>query len=278
MGLLGASEPPGDPALTWPVGEGWLLTLEPDRPEVYPRYLADPRRPRMGVGLLFAGESQVPASGDSRFALELGARAPLVGLERTDGGRRWRLYAEAGFFGQFDRLNSLDEIGWDGWYALYAGVDLHGPWRARFGVRHLSAHLGDELVLRTGRQRIDYTREDAFVGVAWVMSPLTVYVDGGYAPERNLPTQRPLVAQAGAQFERWRAWGPVGWYAAVDGKAFEEDDFEPALAAELGLSLPLPGTGAVWRLAVEGYAGRAILGEFSRLEEDWVALSLGVDF
>lgn len=86
------------------------------------------------------------------------------------------------------------------------------------------------------------------------------------------------MVQAGAQDERPRAWGPVGWYAGVDGKAFEEDDFEPALAAELGLSLPIRGSGAVWRLAAEGYAGRAILGEFSRLDEDWVAVSLGVDF
>lgn len=61
-GLLGASEPATGAPLTWPAGDGWLLTLEPDRREVYPRYLADPRRPRMAVGLLFAGESQVPAT------------------------------------------------------------------------------------------------------------------------------------------------------------------------------------------------------------------------
>lgn len=265
-----------EPELTWRMGERWSWTLERDVDTVYPVYLADPRRPHTALGLLFATESQLPASGDSRFALDIGGRYPVVRFERVDG-LRVQVYGEAGFFGQFDRLNSLDEIGWDGWYAVQTGIDPGGPLRLKVGLRHLSSHLGDEFVIRTGRRRIDYTREDLSLAVAWTRDGVALYADGGVAFARSFPDQEPLVVQAGAQYVSPPRWGPIGWYAGVDAKAFQEDSWDPSVCLEIGLALPLARSGPTWRLGLEGYAGRAILGEFSRFEEDYIALSLGID-
>jgi hypothetical protein len=276
-GLVIVAAPAED--LAWPLGDGWRLTLESDGDDpVYPRYLADPRRPQVSVAMFHADGTGIPDSGGTRFALDLGVRVPVARIESTDGRRRGQFYAEAGWFGQFDTANSLDEIGWDGWYALYGGLDIGGPWRFRLGTRHLSGHIGDELVLRSGRERINYTRDENMVGIAWVREGVSAYVDYGRLFRTSFPGQGAGQLQAGVQVERPRRWGPLGWYAGVDAKMFEEDDWEPGVAVEVGLTAPIDDGDTVWRLAVTGYSGRAVLGEFSRHHENFVALTLGIDF
>jgi hypothetical protein len=264
--------------MTLPVGDAWRLSLDSDGADpVYPRYLADPRRAQVGVSAFLASGSALPDSGGARFALDLGVRMPVFRLE-SGRGFRAQFYAEAGWFGQFDTANSLDEIGWDGTYALYEAIDLGGPWRFRLGIRHLSGHIGDELVLRTGRARINYTRDEGMVGVAWVRSGFAAYLDYGRLFTTSFAGQGAGQLDAGIQFERPQRWGALGWYAAANAKAFEEDDWRPGVAVELGLTLPVDHGCTTWRASIEGYSGRAVLGEFSRYHENHVAIGLGLDF
>ena len=132
---------------------------------LYPAYLADPRRPQFGVMLLAYPDPQIPDSGDRRVGLKLGGRFGLLRVH--PGGRAWQADIEAGFTGQFDIDNSLDNIGWDGTYGFLVSTDLGHGVSFQLGTKHISSHVGDEYAERTGRRRIGYTREEAVVGSGW---------------------------------------------------------------------------------------------------------------
>ena len=52
----------------------------------------------------------------------------------------------------------------------------------RFGTFHDSAHLGDEYVEETGRERINYTREELISGIVWLPRRNTkLYTELGWA-------------------------------------------------------------------------------------------------
>ncbi|HYE08078.1 MAG TPA: DUF1207 domain-containing protein [Planctomycetota bacterium] len=274
-----ANEDAARERLTWPVGRHSVLTLSPDVPVVYPRYIADPRRPQNSVGLMNTPGSDIPEAGDSRVSLNLGGRVPLARIEEVDGAQRWQLYLEGGYFGQFDKTESLDEIGWDGWYAGHLAFDPGSPLRFKIALRHLSAHLGDEIVQRTGRLRADYTRHDFTAAVAWARPRWMVYAEGGTTVVEDFPEQEPGVAQIGAQVSGGTPWwrGAVGWYAAIDAQSFQENDWDPGVAAEVGLNVPIPKSEHVYRIGLQGYRGRAILGEYNRINESYVAFVIGFD-
>ena len=141
---------------------------DPGVDQLYPRYMADPRRPRMSLGVIYALDSEIEAVGERRIDLAIGGRYPLLRISPPDQpDRGFEISGEAGFFGQFDMENGLDNLGWDGWYALHASYAPGGPLRYKLATRHLSAHQGDEYQENTGRERMNYTREDVSLGVAW---------------------------------------------------------------------------------------------------------------
>ena len=129
-------------ATTFKLGSRWVLEMDPDdQPD--PDYLADPRRPRMQVGVGVA-DSEIPETSSSRVMLDLGARYTLFKITPTkEGKNEFALDIEGGLFTYFDPGNGLDHIGWDGRYGMLAVWDWSDKVAARVGHRHISAHLGD---------------------------------------------------------------------------------------------------------------------------------------
>lgn len=247
------------------------------REVLYPRYLADPDAPATGVEIQLYTTTGIEQAGDRRQHVKLGGAFPLLRrLESKPGGRRWQLRLDGGLDAQFDPSNQTDNTGWDGNYGLMVTSSrADGGLALRFGTFHISAHLGDEWILRTGRERVGYRREELLAGAAWVWGQgRRVYLEGGWAYENLSPLQEPARVQTGFEVEGSAPWLPAagGWYAALDLSAWEERDWRLDAGVQVGL-VARP-RGRAWRLGVVYRDGRVPLGEFFAETEAHFGLGL----
>lgn len=236
---------------------------------LYPQYVADPRRPEFGVLLMAVPDPEILDSGDRRVGLKLGGRFGLLRF------RRVQLDIEAGFVGQFDIEHSLDNIGWDGIYSFLASSRFGRGFAVQFGAKHVSSHVGDEYAERTGRRRIDYTREELAAGVAWSIKPgWRTYAEAGWAfdPKEDVG-QEPGRLQLGLEHDSpGSLGGRLGWYAAADLGAMEERDWQIDPTLQAGLLVP--SGDRLWRVGVGVHDGTVPLGEFFRVDERYWVLGL----
>jgi hypothetical protein len=265
---------------TFKFGSRWLLELDPnDQP--YPDYIADPRRPRMQVGIGVA-DSDIPETSASRVMLDLGTRYTLLKVTPTREGRNeFSLDIEGGLFTQFDPGNGLDNIGWDGRYGIFAVWGWSNKLAARVGYRHLSAHLGDEYIEAVGRRRVNYTRDDLAFGVSYHLNEkMMIYVEPSWAWSMgNEDRQKRWAAEGGIQYQGPRdMWNDsTAFYAAAHMRAFDETDWDPGVSIQTGFHVKRDRHSSNLRLGLEGYVGRAILGEFA-LDYDEAYLTAGIFF
>ena len=250
---------------------------------IYTPYLADPKRVTFAFQALSVSESNVPDNGRKRFGLRLGGRLELFQHQwpatQTEPVKRLQANLEVGYRGYFDYSQSQDEIGWDGNYGLlfsYRGSDTIAY---RLGVYHNSAHLGDEYIERTGRKRINYTREEYLAGMQVNFNPQwQVYVEGGLAYKlKDKPLQRKKRAQMGLQYQHtgFEISGRLGWYAAADYSAYEERDWFINKSYQIGFSFD--SRPHIWRLALEYHHGQIPLGEFFQHDEKYSGIGLYLD-
>lgn len=258
-------------------GKSWLAPPS----GFYPPYIADPRRPQTALLVMFMHERAIPEVSGTRFGVRLGGRFGLVRFHpEGDRTRGWQIDISAGFTGQFDIERQLDATGWDGVYGIFMSYKPSAVFGFRTGIHHDSAHISDEYIENTGRQRIRYTREELVMGVSWdPPSALRLYLEGGSAYTRR-GSQEQWRLQTGVELiGKRRFWNDrFSWYGAVDVNFFEERAWKSAVAGQIGLVMPHNRGTAQYRLAVEVYRGRTPLGEFSFSDESYYSLGFYVDF
>lgn len=247
---------------------------------LYPPYAADPIRVGFGIQPVHVTRGRIPDASDSRINLRAGAEIGLVRSyppERPDLG--WQLNLLGGFNDQNDVRFQLDNIGWDGRYGLVLTAALRKDVAFKAGLLHVSSHVGDEYIERTGRQRIGYTRQEIAGGASWFMSERgRVYAEAGRAVTiSNNELMAPWRAQFGFEYESSpRFWQRrAGWYAALDAQSFEERDWRIDVAVQTGFVLR--SSGRPWRLGVEWYRGRPPVGEFFQFTERYISLGVWID-
>ena len=243
----------------------------------YAPYLADPLRPAFGASLLWYSDTEIPDTGDQRFGLKLGGLLPMVAWHPAEHLERpWTLSFAAGFNGQFDLDRDQDNVGWDGIYGVELAHRLGPRWAVKVGSMHTSAHIGDEWAARTGRERIDYTREELVGGVSWHPTRRwRLYGDLAWAyVRRTKELQDPGRAQLGTEvyfpFPPGHAWES---YVALDANSYEERDWEVDLAAQAGVRQ----TEGPWRFALSWASGRVPLGEFFFHDETYASIGAWYD-
>ena len=136
--------------------------------DFYPAYLADPRRAQTAIKLTGIFDSDIDDASRSRFNHALGRRFGLARFGDESAYKAWQIDLDIGYYASFDIKSHLDNIGWDGIYGLYFSRKLSPTRFIRFGTLHDSAHLGDEYIEETGRERIRYTREELIAAMAWL--------------------------------------------------------------------------------------------------------------
>lgn len=234
----------------------------------FPSPIAGPASRGCGFSRLAVDEISTEDTGDALYALKLGAVLPVVRIGE------WRISLDGGFLGLFDIDNSYDNLGWDGNYGLIVTHPLGRDAAVRVARLHDSSHVGDEYTERTGRTRIDYTREEFALGVTfWPAPTWRLYGEYGHGTGYDADDPgEPGRAQAGIEWERAGRWAP---YAAVDVQSWEERHWNADVAVQAGLAFH--GEGRRWRLGLEYYDGRVPLGEFYFEDQRHLSLGLFVD-
>jgi len=259
---------------------GWHTVFSPDS-DLYPRYVADPRRPRFRVVRMSFQDSEIADAGDTRFGLMVGGRYGFLRFHPDAAPDRGiQIDLEGAISGQFDLDSSQDNIGWDGLYGLQvAWAPRRGP-VLRFAIFHQSAHLGDEFIEETGRERINYTRQEHAAGASWgFRSHWRVYGEAARGFDlRNEQPQDRWRGQYGLEYESDTVIGNHwGWYAAVDSNHYQEDHWNATATFQGGLRRHVERLARTYRFGIEYGNGRSQMGEFSREDERYIALGVWFD-
>lgn len=266
---------------TFTIGS-WDFEWIPDKTP-YPAYIADPRRPRMEVAVGYV-DTDIPDTSSGMVNLDAGTRITVLRMQRgAKGANEFALDVEGGLFTRFDLINGLDNLGWDGRYGVFLAWDWSDTIAARFGYRHISAHLGDEYIEETGRTRIGYTRDDWRIGLAFhPTQSLLIYVEPSYAWHMGNPDrQEKWALEGGAQYQGpYTLWkNSLAWYGGVHVASWQENGWNPSVACQVGVKLKRDPKRTRMRFGIEAYTGRAVLGEFALdYNETYVTAGFFFDF
>ena len=245
-----------------------------------PIYIASPNRAQTAFIPLAAVNSEIPETGTQRFAIRMGGTIGVVRFHpEGDKDTGFQIDVEIGFAGQFDGSQSLDNIGWNGIFGFRGAYKPVKEFALHFGTLHNSAHIGDEYAERTGRQRIEYTREEIVVGASfWPIERWRFYSDLGVGFGQE-DFQEPLRVNLGAECSGDESWWFAGvpWYAAFDLDSFQERDWRPAVAGQVGIIVDAPEQGSRVRFAFEAFTGRSWRGEFSFSDETYIGFGVFYD-
>lgn len=281
-GSAAGAETAVDEDLTFSLGGTWRLAVSPGG-DLYPGYIADPLRPGFALRKLNVTDSEIPGSGTDRYSFTLGGRYGLLRLfADTAPAMAFQIDIYGAFLGQFDIENSSDNIGWDGLYGLILSWSNGNGLALKLAMQHDSSHVGDEYMERTGRERINYTREEWAAGISYRFFDLfRIYGEGGYGYDlRNDALQEPGRVQGGIEIEDRDRFlgGRLGYYAALDVGAYEESDWDADTSVQAGLTVPVDRFLQEIRVGAFYRDGRSPMGEFFQRRERWWGLGLWIDF
>ncbi len=263
------------------LGKRWRLLFSP-KSDLYPRYLADITRPGFELKQMSIQETDIAETSTTRYGFKLGGRYGFFRLHPAGHPEKgFQLNGEGAFVGQFDPKNNTDNIGWDGVFGFHFTWANGRGLAMRLAGLHDSSHVGDEFAERTGRKRINYTREEWALGLSLAMkSGWRFYAESGWAYDmRNEELQRPWRVQTGLEFLRENGFfhSRIGYYGAINYGAWEERDWKGNTTIHTGLVLPLKTLARTYRVGLEYYQGRAAFGEFFQEDERWVAFGFWLE-
>jgi hypothetical protein len=249
---------------------------------LFDTYIADPVRPGFSMSRLFILDSEVPNAGKSRYSFMLGGQYGLLKLRPSEfSDVTFQVDIYGAFLGQFDRDNSFDNMGWDGYFGYMLTADNGAGLSFKLAMQHDSSHVGDEYAERTGRRRINYTREETVFGTSYRFPEyIRVYGEVGYGQDlRNQELQAPWRVRGGMEFEdRDRFFkGRLGYYTALDLNFYEESDWKADITVQAGIVMPVRGDSMKVRFGPVYRKGRSLIGEFFQSREAWWGFGLWFD-
>lgn len=149
-------------------------------------------------------------------------------------------------------------------------------WRFRGRLFHISAHLGDDYLLRNGIDDfIDNPRiyELVDLSAAWIYGWWQLYGTAGIIIHTSYP-RKPVLLQTGVQFEH-----PVGdkdwlrWVAGADLRFEQEQGFRPGLHIGGGIGLGKKGRFPVTIMA-DYYNGYIPYSLYDKVPIQWIGATL----
>jgi hypothetical protein len=139
----------------------------------------------------------------------------------------------------------------------------------KFHLYHLTSHLGDEFIERTGTRVVPYHLEEAAAGASWdLLDGVRVYGEGAAAVYTSRPTGNGRV-QVGLEWVGRKGSSGLCPFVAVDLQARNEQDWNPTKVLAAGVAY-----GRDLRLGLELLHGRDPQTQF--LEDNIFYLGLGL--
>ncbi len=279
--VMGGADGIVDEQLAFSMRDDWCLALFPAG-RIYDPYIADPLRPGFSLMRMGIMDSDIPDAGKSRYNFMLGGQYGFLKLRHSDfPGMAVQLDIYGAFLGQFDLGNSTDNIGWDGLYGLMVTWTGGDGLSLKLAMQHDSSHVGDEYAERTGRLRINYTREEIVFGLSYRFPEyFRVYSEAGYGHDlRNTELQRSWRVKGGIEFEAPDRFfnGRLGYYAAVDLSSTEEMDWKADVTLQAGVVFPVRRSSHTVRIGPIYRNGRSVIGEFFQHKEEWWGMGMWID-
>ena len=264
--------------LVWTRASGTTFALFPSG-DVYAVYAADPHRPTNALTEMVYLRERIEDTRSPRVGLAAGGRFGVLRIDPgTAGGRSWQVSISAGLDVVFDSDHKLDAVGWDGNYGFLVTTAAGGPLSFKVAVLHQSSHLGDEYAERTGRTRINYSREELALGVSWRLTPRwRAYGEAAAGYRTRYEEQEPWRSQGGVEYEsRPALWGGrFAWYMAADLSAMQERAWRLDTALQGGIVTR--ANGHTHRFGVGWTDGRPTIGEFFQQSEGWFTFGWWID-
>jgi hypothetical protein len=240
--------------------------------DAYRHPLADPRAPVTGVRLQF------PIEKEDHFKIENRLATHVAIWRKSNEGGSVEVQAEGGAFGRFDFDENWDMDGVDFRFGFPIAV-RSGPFSVKLHPWHMTSHLGDEYIERTGAERVVYARNEIALGLSWNFDVETrVYFEIGYAFARG-DVNEPLRLMAGAEtVGRPLGPGTVECFAALNLTSFEEQDYGIQFNLEAGVWLRPEGTSRGVRFSVGYSRGPSVLTQFFEENEEYWTLGFSLPF
>ena len=238
----------------------------------YRHPLADSRAPVSGVRLQF------PLEPEGDFKIENRLATHLAVWRQTTGESMLEVQAEGGAFARFNFEENWDMDGVDFRFG-FPLVARSGAFALKLHPSHVTSHLGDEYIERTGAKRITYARNEIALGLSWDLAERwRVAVEGGYAlsyGEVNEPLR--FMASAETVGRHFGRHFPET-FAALNLTSFEEQDWGVQVSLEAGVWLRPEGSHRGVRLSVGYFTGPSPLTQFFDDYEEYWTLGLSVPF
>ena len=246
--------------------------------QLYPIYIANPLRHTFSVQNMYFSKMDIIDTSQRRYNLKAGANLGVFRNQSEDTKRGWQITAGGGFHGQFDPVSSEDNVGWDGMFSVSLEMRQNEALAHRIGIHHISSHIGDELIERTGIVRKNYTRQEIRYGLMWFIIPhWQSYFELGKGYDlRNKDIQKQWRSELGIQYENEKYWrSDFGWYMGADFSSYEENNWDINTSLHVGILTKVDDRR--YRFGFEFYEGRSTLGEFFLNKEKSIGLGIWVD-
>lgn len=242
---------------------------------IYRSYLAGTKEPRLGVVWLDEQEA------GNLWDATLGGRAPLLryGSANPLYPQGWQLDIEGAAFVRLDMDEERDLVAADyrvGFPLTYG----RGPAAFKLAYYHLSAHVGDEFLLKNpGFVRINYARDVIVLGYSHQFTDAwRVYGEVGYGVY-TLGGAEPWEFQFGTEYSSLLPTGTCGApFVAVNAQLHEEVDFGGRFTFQAGWQWRGDGPGHLLRIGVQYFNGMSPQYEFLGSNEEQIGAGLWYDF
>lgn len=243
---------------------------------LYRSYLAGTREPRFGTMFNYTDGQR------TLWDSTLGARVGVLRYGNRDESdpEGYQLDAEGAAILRMDPDYDMDMVGTD-YRAGSVLTHLEDGFQWKFGYYHLSAHLGDETIIRyyPNFRRINYVRDAIVLGAGYYWTPLLrLYAEADYAFNADGGAE-PWEFQFGFDYAPARPTGLRGApFAAVNGHLREENSFSGNFVVQTGWAWRSDGPGRLFRLGVEYYNGKSRQYEFFDQFEQQIGGGIWYDF
>jgi len=242
---------------------------------IYRSYLAGLKEPRFGTVWQYDPDLRW------KWDTTIGARVGLLRYGTADPlhPEGWQLDAEGAVFPRLDindGRRDLDSADFRVGFVLTYG---EGPHAWKFGYYHISAHLGDELMLRIpSTPRLNFTWDGLVLGYSYYWVPeLRLYAEAAWAFAVDDGAQ-PWRFQFGVDYapaEPTDCWGAP--FFAINGMLREEVDFGGNLVVQAGWAWR-GLAGQLLRMGVQYVNGKSIQYEFYRDFEEMLGFGVWYDY
>jgi hypothetical protein len=213
-----------------PVYDPYVWQVLPDG-LIYKSYLAGLKEARLGTQAFYERDE------GWKWDITLGGRVGILryGTPDVANPEGWQIDVEGAAFPRLDPAQEMDLDVAD----FRAGLPITwgcGPWRTKLAYYHLSSHLGDEFLLRTGTTtRFNYSRDAVVFGVAYYATDdVRLYAEADWGVIRT-DVSEPWAFQFGVEFSPAEPTGLSGApFFAVGAHLRQEIDFSGNLVVQTG--------------------------------------------